>query len=933
LEISLLKTKVHIPKTRSDLVRRVRLQEMLSANQKRKLTLISAPAGFGKTTLLSDWLQGVKRSVAWISLDRGDNDLTRFLSYVVMALQGIQGGFGISILEMIHSPKPPPMDSILVSLINTVTELFDPFYLILDDYHVITERAVHEAIIFLVDHLPPSMQMVLSSRSDPPWPIARLRARGELLELSAKDLRFTHQEARQFLTRVMGFDLKEDELKALELRTEGWIVGLQMAALSMRGQDDISGFIKAFTGSNRFILDYLMEEVLERQSPTIQDFLLRTSVLERMTASLCDALVKGKENRDWRMVTGEGDEINIQSPISTPQSPISSLQSPISSQQILEYLDQSNLFVIPLDNERNWYRYHHLFSDLLRSRLQQVKPHLLKGLYGQASDWCDENDFMVEAVQYALSAKNFERASQLIEENALNMIHHGELTTVLAWFSDFPQEILEVRPWLRIHHAWALLYLGQMEAAEGQIQKVEDTLEGFEESRVDEAQHLKSHILAIRANLEEIRGDRPLAARLAGEALDLLPESELIMRSSLLMLRSFCLQWSGKYKEAAKISQEAVALSRSIGNQDVVVMALNDLAALQIYQAKLHDALATCEKALEVDRESRWQDNVVPIRSIGTTYLYMSRVLLEWNNLDAALEAALKGLELRREWGGVDTEVIGSIDLIRTYLARGALEQAQEVILRTKIASPEIAALQLPLVEAMAFLTMGDVKKAIRVIEERGIHISEAINLGSLPSYPVLAKALIQDGRLEEALGLLERLQDVVDERGLTRSLIETLVQKAMALQKQGEEERAIGSLEEALTLAEPGGFVRTFINEGTPMGKLLRTLRVRGCKTDYVDKLLVELENGAKEGRSVTKTLAAGVGEAQVSLVEPLTERELQVLRLLRTDLSAKEIADELFVAVSTVRSHIKRIYSKLDVHTRLEAISAARDLGLIKD
>jgi LuxR family maltose regulon positive regulatory protein len=303
LEIPLIKTKVHIPKTRSDLVRRTRLEDLLNTDQKIKLTLISAPAGFGKTALLCDWVQNVERPVAWISLDRGDNDLTRFLSYVVMALQGIDGSFGIHILETIHSPKPPSMDYILTSLINGVTEIFDSFYLILDDYHVITERAVHEAIIFLVDHLPTSMQLVLSTRADPPWPIARLRAKGELLELRAGDLRFTRQEARQFLTNVMGFDLKDDELVALESRTEGWIVGLQMAALSMRGQDDISGFIKAFTGSNRFILDYLMEEVLERQSPAIQDFLLRTSVLERMTAPLCDGLLRPIESGDWRLET------------------------------------------------------------------------------------------------------------------------------------------------------------------------------------------------------------------------------------------------------------------------------------------------------------------------------------------------------------------------------------------------------------------------------------------------------------------------------------------------------------------------------------------------------------------------------------------------------------------------------------------------------
>jgi LuxR family maltose regulon positive regulatory protein len=925
--ISLLKTKTYIPKANGKLVHRPRLTKRLIDSQESKLILISAPAGFGKTTLLVEWIQDLEPSVAWFSLDQNDNDLTRFLAYIILALQGINENFGLSTLEMLHSTKRPPTENILTYLINEAAEDLAPFILVLDDYHVITEKSVHDAINYLIDHLPPQAQVVLSTRSDPPWPISRLRARGELVELRAKDLRFTRQEAHQFLGKVLGFDLKEDELKALELRTEGWIVGLQMAALSLQGQDDISGFVKAFTGSNRFILDYLMEEVLERQTPAIQGFLLRTSVLERMSAPLCDTLAKGKETGDWGLETDEDADSNL-------QSPISSLQSQIFSQQILEHLEQNNLFIIPLDNEREWYRYHHLFSDLLRSRLQQIEPHLMKGVYGRASDWCDENGFLVEAVQYALSAKNFERASRLIEENALDMINHGELATVIGWFRDFPQEILEARPWLSIHHAWALLYLGQLESAEGLIRKVEDLLEGFEDSRIAEAQHLKSHVLAIRANLKEIRGDRPLAARLAGEALDLLPESDLMMRSSLLMLRSFCLQWSGNYKEAAQISQEAVALGKSIGNQDVVVMALNDLAALQIYQAKLHDALATCEKALEVNRESSEHDSVIPISSIGVTYLYMSRVLLEWNDLDAALEAALKGLELRRQWGGMDIEAVGNVDLIKIFLARGALEEAQETILRSKTVSPEMAALQLPVAEARVFLAMGEAAAAVQVIEKRGVHISGAIDLGYIPLYPALAKALIQDGRMEEALRLLERFQGVVEEKGLTRYLIDALVQKAMALQKQGEDERAIDLLTEALILAEPEGFIHTFIDEGAAMGKLLRKVKARGAPADYVEKLLIELEEDGKDSERSTKEKTMPlVDDPSSIMVEPLTERELQVLRLLRTDLSAKEIADELFVAVSTVRSHIKSIYSKLDVHNRLEAISASRNLGLIKD
>jgi LuxR family maltose regulon positive regulatory protein len=913
----LLRTKIHIPRVRGKLVQRPRLTQQLSENQTGKLILISAPAGSGKTTLVTEWIQDLEQPVAWLSLDHGDNDVTRLLTYIILALQGIKGDFGSSALEMLQSSKQPPMETILIGLINEAIEQLDNFMLVLDDYHVITEKLAHDVISYYIEHIPPMSQVVISTRSDPPWPIARLRAKGEMFEIRERDLRFTYQEANEFLKGVMGLELTVEDVEALEARTEGWVVGLQMAALSMRGLDDLTGFIQTFTGSNRFILDFLMEEVLERQPPGIQDFLLRTSILERMTAPLCDVLVKAIEADDSDLLSSASDP-----------------QSLSSSQQILEYLEQGNLFVIPLDDERGWYRYHHLFSDLLCSRLQQAKPHLLTDLYGQASDWCDENGFMVEAVQYALSAKNFERASQLVEENALNMIDHGELTTLLGWFSDFPQEILEIKPWLRIHHAWALLYLGQMEAAEGQIQKVEDTLEDFKGSFVDEAQHLQSHILAIRANLEETRGDRPLAARLAGEALDLLPESELMMRCSLLTLRSFCLRWSGTYNEATQISQEAVALGKSIGNQDVVVMALNDLAALQIYQAKLHDALATCKKALEIYRESSEHDSVIPIKSIGVTYLYMSRVLLEWNDLDAALEAVLKGLELRRQWGGMDIEAVGYVDLIKIFLARGALEEAQEAILRVKAVSPEMAALQLPVAEARVFLAMGEAAAAVQVIEKRGVHISGAVDLGYIPLYPVLAKALIQDGRIEEALGLLERFQGVVEEKGLTRYLIDVLVQKAMAIQKQGEHEKAIDILIEALILAEPEGYIYTFIDEGAAMGKLLRKVKARGAPADYVEKLLVELEEDGKDSeRRIKEKIMPLVDDPSSIMVEPLTERELQVLRLLRTELSAKEIADELFVAISTVRSHIKRIYSKLDVHTRMEAISTARDLGLIKD
>jgi LuxR family maltose regulon positive regulatory protein len=422
----LLATKIYIPPPRPGLVSRPRLIRRLDEGLRlgHRLTLVSAPAGFGKTTLLSEWCAGCGRPVAWLSLDEGDNDPARFLAYLVAALQTVEVDIGAGVVAALQSPQPPSMEAGLTLLINEMTTISDPFALVLDDYHLITAQPIQDGLTFLLDHLAPQMHLCIAGRADPPLPLARLRARGQLTELRAADLRFTPGEAAAFLNTSVGLNLSNAEVAALDARTEGWIAGLQMAALSMRGRQDLPGFIRAFTGTHRFVLDYLVEEVLEQQSPGIQRFLLKTSVLERLAAPLCDAVTAGSDSRT-----------------------------------ILGQLDRDHLFLIPLDNERRWYRYHHLFADLLRSRLKQTDPDRAPILRRRASEWYEQHGLIVDAVSHAFAAGDIGQVARLVEGNVLAMMGHGELTTVMRWLDGLPAGMVRSRPWLSIARAWALCHL------------------------------------------------------------------------------------------------------------------------------------------------------------------------------------------------------------------------------------------------------------------------------------------------------------------------------------------------------------------------------------------------------------------------------------------------------------------------------------------
>jgi len=895
LQDLLLKTKLHIPPKRSELVSRPRLIERLNMGLhrtrggfSRALTLISAPAGFGKTTLLSEWVAGCECPVAWLSLDKDDNDPARFLAYFVAALQRVRADVGEAALTTLKSPQPPSIEPLLTDLINKITEVPEPFALVLDDFHVITASQVHDALAFLLDNLPPPMHLILSSRADQPWPLARRRARREIMELRANDLRFNSQEVATFLKEVMWLDLSQEDVAALEERTEGWIAGLQMAALSMQGRQDISGFITTFTGTHRFILDYLVEEVLDQQPLGIQDFLLKTSILDRMTALLSNA------------VTGRDD-----------------------SQAILTQLEQANLFLIPLDDERRWYRYHHLFADLLRRQLEQTKPKQVSALHLRASRWYEQNGLYAEAVSHALAAGDVERVAHLVEGKTFAIVEHEELTSLIRQLDNLPDEVVCSHPWLCVACAWVLSYAGHVDRIEPLLQVAEEGLDEVDDRT--EARSILGRIIHLRSYIADLKGDSSHSSRLGREALEHVSEDDLSLRAYVLSGLGVSLRKLGDLSGAAEVFAEAVALSRAAADSHVSVMVLCRLATLQIWQGQLNRAAMTCQKALSLTREyARREGRQLP--TAGYAHIQMSRVLSERNDLEAAHWHARKGIDLSQRWGQADILEFGYLHLARILYRQQALESLLEVTREiNQIIStlPKWFAPTVTEVEVMYRLASGDAEGAFRLAQEQGVGTFESISLDRYYPFFTFVRLLTIQGkddpsRLDEALELLARLLSTAEETGATGYVIESLVLQAMALQAKGERDHALIALERALSLSEPECYVRTFVDEGAPMGELLRETAVQGIAPQYVSKLLSALE--ATSPHSHTPTL-----------IEPLSERELEVLRLLATSLPTAEIAIELFITVNTLRTHTKNIYGKLDVHSRREAVARAQELGLL--
>jgi LuxR family maltose regulon positive regulatory protein len=776
--------------------------------------------------------------------------------------------------------------------------------LVLDDIHLITAHEVHEGLKFLLENSPHQLHLVVCGRADPPWPLARLRARSEMVELRARDLRFTVEAATVFMNDTMGLNLSPDDVAALEDRTEGWIAGLQMAALSMQGRTDISAFVRAFSGSHRFILDYLVEEVLSRQSSAVHDFLLKTSILERLNASLCDA-VAGIQTSDV----------------------------------LLTELEQANLFVVPLDEERHWYRYHRLFADLLRSRLQDAAPDQLAELHLEASKWYEGRGVTVQAVGHALLAEDVEQIEHLIAGNALAAIYHGELATVSRWLDSLPGEILRSRPRLSIAHAWVLAYAGRLEAVEASLRDAEGALDGADAGVQvrygdDEARHLRGYIAAIRAYIMALQEDLSSAVRLATYALDQIPEAPSTERGWTALLLGCVLRSQGQLRAADQAFSDAVTISEEIGDTYLAVDALWESAVHQLAYGRLHEALRMAEQALELANDhSRRTGRRLPV--LGYTFHLMSRVMFQWNELEKAVQFASEGVELSKQWGQADALVQGSFHLARVLEAVGKMDEALGVLHEVKPLAGNLGPWYRATAvahEAHIRLAQGNLSVATHLVEEMGWSAAEELVLDYRFVSLTIARTLIARGRMDEALGLLKRFVELAESAGAVGSLIETLVVQAVALHAAGDSESAVISLERALNLAEPEGYVRVFIDEGNAMGELLRTAASQGIAVKYVTKLLTALAEELGEISGLAKrSLSSESARPSVALAEPLSERELQVLRMLNTHLSIPEIAEELIVAPSTIRSHVKSIYGKLGAHSRHEAVDRAKGLRLL--
>jgi LuxR family maltose regulon positive regulatory protein len=907
--IALLETKLYIPQPRRGLVLRPRLSERLDRGAASKLVLVSAPAGFGKTTLLTEWLAagpagpGGERLAAWLSLDRGDNDPASFWAYVIAALRTVASEVGEGALALLDAPQPAPIEVVLTTLLNDLGAVAGEIVLVLDDYHVIEGREVQGGMAFLLDHLPPGLHVVIASRADPVLPLARLRARGELAEIRAAQLRFTAEEAAAYLTG-MGLALTARDVAALEGRTEGWIAALQLAALSMQGRDDVASFIAGFAGDDRYVVDYLAEEVLARQSDRVQAFLLQTCILGRLSGPLCDA------------VTGQGG-----------------------GKAMLEALDRGNLFLVPLDDRRRWYRYHHLFADVLRARLWDEQPGQVPGLHRRASEWHGQNGELSEAVGHALAAGDFERAAGLVELASPAMRRTRQEAKLRGWLEVLPSEVVRARPVLSVDFAGVLLMGGELEGVEGRLRDAERWLApatGHREEPQDPAAEMvvadEEEYLRLPATIESYRaaqalarGDAPGTVRHAQRAIELALDDDHLCRASAAALLGLVYWGSGDLEAGHRAYSACVAGLRRAGHIADTFGCSIALADIRSTQGRLGDALRTLEQALQLAGE---QGGPV-LRGTADMYVGMSEIARERDDLRAATQLLLRSQELGEHTGLPQNRYRWRVAMARVRQAEGDLHGALDLLneaerLYVSDFFPNVR--PVPAVRARVWIAQGRLGEALGWAREQGLSVDDDLSYLREFEHITLARLLLaryQDERaqrlMHEAAGLLERLLPAAETGGRTGRVIEILVLRALAHQALGDTPAALAALERAMMLAEPEDYVRVFADEGPPMTSVLRAAAKQGTRRDYARRLLAAV--GTTETGSRT-TLA---------LIDPLSERELDVLRLLGTELDGPAIARELMVSLNTMRTHTKNIYAKLAVTNRRAAVRRAAELNLL--
>ena len=912
----ILTTKLHFPPARSSLVSRPRLIEKLQQGVMGPLTLISAPAGYGKTTLMSEWRTGVGRDfpLAWLSLDANDNDFARFMSYFALALTTLDPVLAINTLPLVQSPQTPPINEVLTILINDISEFDQQFIFILDDYHVIIDPAIHGAIAFLIEHLPSQMHLVIMTRADPPLPLSRLRTRG-LQEIRSEHLRFTIPEATAFFTQVMGIELSTEAITALETRSEGWIAALQLVALSIQGRntESMAGFISEFAGTHHYIADYLVEEVLNRQSDKVREFLLGTSVLDQLTGSLCDAVL---DRRD--------------------------------GQYMLEMLERSNLFLTVLDDDRRWYRYHRLFADLLQSRLRQNDPHRWTDLHRRAAQWCEQQGMVEDAVQYALTTEDFDLAGNLIEKVSGDVVGRERISLMMRWVKSLPKEVLYSRPRLCLYYIWTLSFGGYLDEADILIRYFEEAFDEYKALGEKTIFHSRltslktkpppslaglsfedriSIILNVQhASIERFR-DLEKAKNYCELALKQIPANDYDNLTTTLFFMGHIQLLNGDTLLAQQTLRESLRLTLLTQESSINLSAVNYLGQAMILQGKLHQAMELFTQAAQL-MQGRPKSHL-----LGIELIRMGDVQREWNELDKASQNIQEGLHL--------AESIGDFVFLREgYVAKSKLEQSlgnlenavsylqkAEQIARNTETTRGITPIK-PL-QVRLWINLGDMQSAEQWVKDSGLDIDNNVILNSLHfldeySLITLARLYIARGRLVDARRLLDQLHSFASSAGRQGRVIEILIFQALTDYAGGEMRLAMETLTKALALAEPEGYIRLFVDEGEKMEELLELVsnsRGMGEMAAYVVKLLAAFPH----------IQAQPATPLQQPLIEPLSPRELEILNLVADGMSNRQIADKLVLATGTVKKHINNIFGKLDVQNRTQSVARARELHLL--
>ena len=879
----LLTTKLNIPPLQPHLVKRPRLIAQLNYNLwhqeefLRKLTLFSAPAGYGKTSLAIEWINTISQSqsfeakskirTAWLSLGDSDNDPILFLAYIIAAIQRIEPTFGEGTNQLIQSPQPPPGEVILTTLLNEIAAIAQPFILVLDDYHSIQTPAIHQQLGIFIESQPSTMHLVLISREDPLLPIARLRAHSQLLEIRQEDLRFSYEECADFLQNAMGISLLTEHVAALERRTEGWIAGLQLAALSMQGHPDPADFIQAFTGSSRFVLDFLVEEVFNRQSRRIQEFLIKTSILDRLSGPLCDAITQSQDG-----------------------------------QTLLETLEQTNLFIVPLDQSRSWYRYHRLFAELLRHRLRNSNRIKEADLHNSASRWFRQHDFIHEAFQHAVSAENWGLAAELVTNASTEMLKRGEVSTLMRWFGKFPQEVILANPRLCFDYCWPLLLTAQFETAAPLLDHVEKFAQ--------EIPPFLGEVLAAQAFLARGQGDNARMVERSQRALKLLPKDSNNSRC-LVSINLVLAYWHmGQMEATEQVLDEAIETSQAIGNTYSLMTAI-------IFKGRVFAVRGQLHQAAEFFQQAIVEGGKIPINALA--HLDMATLHYEWNQLTESDQHLQAAIELCQR-GQNNEFLVGSLMfLTRLRVAQGdfrgahqVLTQAQDLIHTGEI--PIGTAQRAVVTQTQLALTQEDLEGALQLADQLNDHVD------CHPFYRFIgttkARLLIAQQKFEDARIYLEQLYQTALQNGWTYAQIAIRVWQALAAETQ---DSAVEFIEDALEMAQPGGFIRTFVEGRERLIPVLQEASRRGITPDYVGRILTSMQ------------AADLIDPDQTPLVEPLSDRELEVLRLIVAGLSNREIAQNLVVSLGTAKTHIHNIYGKLEVNNRAQAIARAREFELV--